>query len=196
MYIVRAPFRVSFFGGGTDFYDYYSKFGGEVLSSTIDKYCYVTLRRLPPYFSYKNQLTYSQIERFNDPSELSHPLIRAALGYLPVSGVQINYDADLPARSGLGSSSAFSVALLCGLHLLRGENFDKQELAEESIYVERELCRESGGVQDQIAAAYGGFNRISFDSSGFNVFPQNIDKKTLKRLSRNTMLLLLGYQSG
>ncbi len=115
MLLIRTPFRVSFFGGGTDYYEYFSEYGGSVLSTTIDKYCYVTLRNMPSLFSYKNQLTYSKIERFNSPDELDHPLVREALKYIPTDRIQIAYDADLPACSGLGSSSAFAVGLIQGL---------------------------------------------------------------------------------
>ena len=125
---VKAPFRISFFGGGTDFKEYYKEYGGAVLSTTIDKYCYVTLRDLPPFFKYKNQFTYSKIERFNELNEVDHPLVRNALKMLPYDHIQISYDADLPACSGLGTSSAFAVALLEGLHAMRGEYPDKENL--------------------------------------------------------------------
>ena len=193
MLIVRAPFRVSFFGGGTDYRAYYTRFGWQVLSTTIDKYCYVTLRRFPPYFEYRNQFTYSRIERFDRPSEVHHPLVRAALQYLPVDRIQIAYDADLPARSGLGSSSSFAVALLKGLHAMRGEETDRMQIAEEAIHVERDLCGEYGGVQDQLAAAFGGFNRITFDASGCRVQPAAIPAQTLGRLQKDLLLVFTGF---
>lgn len=193
MLITKAPFRVSFFGGGTDYREYFEEFGGSVLSTSIDKYCYVTLRNLPPLFDFKNQLTYSKIERFNDPSELQHPLVKAALQYIPTDRIQISYDADLPACSGLGSSSAFAVALLQGLHAMKGEYPQKLTLAEEAIYLERVLCNEAGGVQDQIAAAVGGLNRLDFSSDGYKVTPVNITKERLNRFQDNLMLLFTGF---
>lgn len=193
MLITKTPFRVSFFGGGTDYYEYFSEYGGSVLSTTIDKYCYVTIRNLPPFFEYKNQLTYSKIERFNDPSELQHPLVRAALNYIPTNRIQIAYDADLPACSGLGSSSAFAVGLLQGLHALRNEYPDRMTLANEAIHLERELCKEAGGVQDQIAAAFGGLNRLDFSDNGFEVTPIEISDSRLQTFQDNLMLLFTGF---
>lgn len=193
MIITRAPFRVSFFGGGTDYREYFSQYGGSVLSTTIDKYCYVTIRRLPPLFEYKNQFTYSKIERFNDPSEVKHPLVREALKYMPTDRIQIAYDADLPACSGIGSSSAFAVGLLQGLHALKGEYPDKLTLAEEAINLERNLCNEAGGVQDQIAAAFGGFNRLRFSDEGYSVEPIGISAERETLFSENLMLLFTGF---
>ena len=193
MLIVRAPFRVSFFGGGTDFYDYYAAYGGQVLSTTIDKYCYVTLRRLPPFFEYENVATYSVVERFNTPREVRHPLIRAALQYIPTERVQIRYDADLPARSGIGSSSSFAVALLQGLHKMHGETVERMTLAEEAIHLEREMCAESGGVQDQIAAAFGGFNCIRMHTQGFEVCSVSIRQDVRQQLEDNLILAFTGF---
>ena len=193
MLITRTPFRISFFGGGTDFYDYFSEHGGCVLSTTIDKYCYTTIRQLPPFFEYKNQLTYSKIERFDSVEEIQHPLVRAALKYIPADRIQIAYDADLPACSGIGSSSAFSVGLLQGLHALKGEYPDKLVIAKEAIHLEREMCSEAGGVQDQIAAAVGGFNRLSFDSDGYQVHPVQISDEIKKELNSNLLLTFTGF---
>ncbi len=193
MLITRTPFRVSFFGGGTDFYEYFSEYGGSVLSTAIDKYCYVTLRNMPPLFDYKNQLTYSKIERFNSPDELQHPLVREALKYIPTDRIQIAYDADLPACSGLGSSSAFAVGLLQGLHALREEYPDLMTLAKEAIYLERTLCDEAGGVQDQLATAFGGFNRIDMNADGYKVTPVEISDERLDTLRKNFMLLFTGF---
>ena len=192
MLITRAPFRVSFFGGGTDFYDYYSVYGGHVLSTTIDKYCYVSMRKLPPYFDYQNQATYSVIERFNSPREARHPLIRAALEYIPTDRILINYTGDLPARSGIGSSSSFAVALLHGLHRMHGETLPRMTLAKEAIHLEREMCGESGGVQDQLAAAFGGLNFISMSRDGFDVCPVQIPQDCRKRLQDNLILAFTG----
>lgn len=184
---------MSFFGGGTDFYDYYSKYGGSVLSTTIDKYCYLSIRPLPPFFDYKSQLTYSVIERFNTADEVRHPLVRAALKYIPTERIQIAYDADLPASSGIGSSSAFAVGLVQGLYALKGEFPDKMELAKQAIYLERDLCEEAGGVQDQLAAAFGGFNRMDFSSEGFKVTPLDVSKERLSELKDNLVLMFTGF---
>ena len=193
MLITAAPFRVSFFGGGTDFYDYYAVYGGQVLSTTIDKYCYVTMRHLPPFFDYQYQATSAVSERFNAPREARHPLIRAALQYIPTERLRISYDGDLPARSGIGSSSSFAVALLHGLHRMHGETADRMTLAKEAIYLERELCGESGGVQDQIAAAFGGLNRIRMTAEGFDVDPVPIDADCRQRLQDNLILAFTGF---
>ncbi len=192
MLITRAPFRVSFFGGGTDFYDYYAVYGGQVLSTTIDKYCYVTLRHLPSFFEFEYMASYSVTERFNSPREARHPLIRAALQYIPTARLQIHYDADLPARSGLGSSSSFAVALLLGLHKMHGEIPDRMTLAKEAVYLEREMCAESGGVQDQIAAAFGGFNQIKMTAEGFDVCPVPLSADVKKQLQDNLILAFTG----
>lgn len=193
MLITRTPFRISFFGGGTDYYDYFSKYGGCVLSTTIDKYCYTTIRNLPPFFEYKNQFTYSKIERFDDVSEIQHPLVRATLKYMSTDRIQIAYDADLPACSGIGSSSAFSVGLLQGLHALKGEFPDKMTLAKQAIHIERTMCNEAGGVQDQIAAAFGGFNKITFTDAGYEVSPVEISEETKIQLQENLMLAFTGF---
>lgn len=193
MLITRTPFRMSFFGGGTDFSEYFNKYGGSVLSTTIDKYCYLSIRKLPPFFDYKSQLTYSKIERFNSPSDVQHPLVRAALSYIPTDRIQIAYDADLPACSGIGSSSAFAVGLLQGLHALKNEYPDKMDLAREAIYLERELCAEAGGVQDQIAAAFGGFNRLEFNADGYTVKPINISNHRINDLQSNLLLMFTGF---
>ncbi len=193
MLITRTPFRISFFGGGTDYYEYFSEYGGCVLSTTIDKYCYVSMRNLPPFFEHKNQFTYSKIERFNDVEEIQHPLVRAALKYMPTDRIQLAYDADLPACSGIGSSSSFAVGLLQSLHAVKGEFPDKMTLAKEAIYIEREMCMEAGGVQDQIATAFGGFNRIEFDSDGYRVQPVNISDEIKKQLQSNLLLAFTGF---
>lgn len=193
MLITRTPFRMSFFGGGTDYYEYFSKYGGSVISTTIDKYCYVSIRHLPPFFEYKSQFTYSKIERFNLPSEVQHPLVRAALSYIPTDRIQIAYDADLPACSGIGSSSAFAVGLLQSIHALKGEYPDRMTLAKEAIHLERELCGEAGGVQDQIAAAFGGFNRLNFTAESYEVIPIQIPDSRLEAFRKNLVLMFTGF---
>ncbi len=194
MIIVQTPFRMSFFGGGTDFPAYYEQYGGKVLSTSIDKYCYHTLRYFPQFFPYKNQFTYSRIERFDSYDEIEHPVVREALRYLNVEKIQISYDADLPARSGLGTSSSFTVGLLNGLHALRGEFVDKMSLAKEAVYVERELCGESGGIQDQLAAAFGGLNKMIFSAGGIEVNPVVVDGRRKQLLRDHLMLFFTGFE--
>lgn len=193
MLTTRTPFRMSFFGGGTDFPAYYNEYGGCVLSATFNKYSYVTVRELPALFSYKNQFTYSKIERFNSPDEVEHPLVREALRHTGIDRIQIAYDADLPARSGIGSSSSFAVGLINELHLLKGESPTKKELAEEAIYLERTLCGEAGGVQDQIAVAFGGLNKIEFTSEGFKINPLLLSKKRIEEFNDNLILVFTGF---
>ena len=193
MVIVRTPFRVSFFGGGTDYRTYFEEYGGSVLSAAVNKYSYVTLRRLPPLFSYRNKFTYSKIECFNEPDESNHPLVREAMKYLGADGIQINYDADLPARSGLGSSSSFAVGLLNALHFMRGEALSPMELAREAVYLERVLCREAGGEQDQVAVAVGGFNRIDFSRDGISVKPVAFIDGGRERLENHLLLAFTGF---
>ena len=160
MIITRTPFRMSFFGGGTDFPDFYKKYGGAVISTTFDKYCYLTVRHLPRFFEYSSQIVYSRIESVKKIDEIEHPAVREAMKYLDMHELRISYDADLPARSGLGTSSSFAVGLLNAFYALKGKYADKRRLADDAIYLERVLCKESGGVQDQIAASFGGLNRI------------------------------------
>ncbi len=193
MLITRTPFRVSFFGGGTDYYDYYAEYGGSVLSTTIDKYCYLSMRELPPFFDYKSQFTYSRIERFNTADEVQHPLVRNALKTIPSERIQIAYDADLPAASGIGSSSAFAVGLVQGLHAMRGEYPERMDLAKEAIHLERDLCGEAGGVQDQLAAAFGGINRMDFSAAGFTVTRIRPEPERLQELERYLMLMFTGF---
>lgn len=194
MVISRTPYRISFFGGGTDYKSYYDNYGGSVLSVTFDKYCYVTVRDYPQFFGYENMLTYSKIERFNNPDELSHPLVREVMKYLNVQNIQIAYDADLPARSGIGSSSAFAVGLLNSIYFLRGKRKDSFSLANEAIYVERNLCCEAGGIQDQIAVSYGGLNRIDFNDKGFELTKLQIQKEQAQNFNEHLMLFFTGFQ--
>lgn len=193
MFTTRTPFRMSFLGGGTDFPAYFNEYGGCVLSATFNKYSYVTVRNLPALFDYKNQFTYSKIERFNSPDELEHPLVREALKYMNIDRIQIAYDADLPARSGIGSSSSFAVGLLNELHILKDEHLSKMELAKEAIYLERVLCNEAGGVQDQLAVAFGGLNRIDFTADGYTVNPIEISKERKEKFNKNLLLVFTGF---
>lgn len=194
MVISRTPHRMSFFGGGSDYKGYYEHFEGSVLAATFNKYCYVMVRDFPQIFAYKNQFTYSKIERFNTPDEVEHPLVREALKYLGADCIQISYDSDLPARSGIGSSSAFAVGLLNSIYYSRGIQKDKLSLAREAITLERDLCAEAGGIQDQIAVAFGGLNRINFNAEGFSVLPVEIPLATTKQLNDSLLLMLTGIQ--
>lgn len=193
MIIVKTPMRMSFFGGGTDMKEYYEKYGGSVISTTFDKYCYHTIRNFPPFFENKNQFTYSKIERFNNYDEIEHPAVRETLRYMNIKNIQITYDADLPARSGLGTSSSFEVGLLNGLHSINGKFIDKMSLAKEAIYIERELCKEEGGVQDQLSVAIGGLNKYVFNSEGFDYSPIIMSKERKKLLSDNLLLFFTGF---
>lgn len=193
MIITKTPFRMSFFGGGTDIKSFYEEYGGAVLSTTFDKYCYVNVRHLPRFFDYRNLLTYSENEYVSDISEIKHPLIRNAMKYLDMRDIRLFYDADLPARTGLGTSSSFAVGLLNAFYSLKGKRADSKKLADDAIYVERILCNEAGGVQDQIAAAYGGFNRIDMDQNGYIVSPIIISEERKKELNGNLMLFFTGF---
>lgn len=193
MIIARTPFRMSFFGGGTDMENFYSEYGGSVLSTTFDKYCYVNVRHLPKFFEYRSNLTYSRVEYVNDYEDIEHPLIRNAMKYLDIHDIRLMYDADLPARSGLGTSSSFAVGLLNTFYALKGKRADKRKLADDAIYIERILCKEAGGIQDQIAAAFGGFNRIDMSDKGYVVNPLIISNERKKALNDNLMLFFTGF---
>lgn len=163
MIISQTPFRISFFGGGTDYPAYYKAHGGVVLSTTIDKYCYITCRYLPRFFEHTSRIVYSKTELVNDIDQIIHPSVRECLRFMQISkGVEIHHDADLPARSGLGSSSSFTVGLLHALYALKGQMPSKMTLARNAIHVEQDLIGENVGSQDQCNAAFGGFNLISF----------------------------------
>ncbi len=192
MVITQTPFRISFFGGGTDFPGFYEKYGGQVLSTSIDKYCYVTVRHLPPFFDYSNYVSYSKTERTTSIEAIQHPAVREAMKFLDMHELNILYDADLPARTGLGTSSSFAVGLLSAFHSLKGKYADKRRLADEAIYLERVLCKESGGVQDQIAASFGGLNKIVFGPDGYEVLPVIIGNETKDALCDNLMLFFTG----
>jgi D-glycero-alpha-D-manno-heptose-7-phosphate kinase len=167
MIITRTPLRISFFGGGTDYPVWYREYGGSVLSTAIDKCCYITIRRLPPFFEYHSRISYSKIENVNCNSSIEHPSVRGCLEFMGVDeGLEVHHIADLPARTGLGTSSSFTVGLLLGLYALKNQMRDKHALAMDAIQVERDLLQEAVGSQDQVAAAYGGFNRINFQTNG------------------------------
>ena len=167
MITTRTPLRISFFGGGTDYPVWYQEHGGSVLSTTIDKSCYITCRYLPPFFEYHSRISYSKVENVEVNHAIQHPSVRACLEFMGIQeGMEIHHIADLPARTGLGTSSAFTVGMLLGLYALKNRMRDKHTLALEAIHVERDLLQETVGAQDQISAAYGGFNRINFLTSG------------------------------
>ena len=194
MIITRTPFRISFFGGGTDYPAWSEKHGGSVVATTINKYCYITCRHLPPFFEHKHRIVYSKIENVVEPSEIQHPAVRAVLMNTDCSrGFEIHHDGDLPARSGLGSSSSFTVGLLNALKALEGRHISHEELAQLAIHIEQNVIRESVGSQDQISAAYGGFNRIEFPAGGgFRVDPVVLPRERLDALQDHLMLFFTG----
>lgn len=193
MIITRTPFRMSFFGGGTDMEEYFRENGGAVISTTFDKFCYVNVRHLPRFFEWSTELTYSKIEKVSDINDIQHPAIREAMKMLDMHEIRLTYEADLPARSGLGTSSSFAVGMLNAFYALKGKYADKKKLADEAIYLERVLCDEAGGWQDQIAASYGGFNRINFGPDGFQVLPIIIAPERKKQLNDNLMMFFTGF---
>ena len=194
MIITKTPFRMSFFGGGTDMPEVFNEMGGAVLSTTFDKYCYVTVRHLPPFFEYTTELVYSKIEQLDDLANMEHPLVKNAMKYLDMHELRINYESDLPARTGLGTSSSFAVGLLNAFYALKGKYVSKKKLADDAIFVERELCKEKGGWQDQIAASFGGFNRINFASNGYEVQKVIISPEKKKALNNNLLLFFTGLK--
>ena len=193
MIITQTPFRMSFFGGGTDFPDFYREHGGAVISTTFDKYCYVNVRHLPRFFDYSTDLSYARTERVKRVEDIEHPAIREAMKHLDMHEIRLTYEADLPARSGLGTSSSFAVGMLNAFYALKGKYADKRKLADDAIFLERVLCNESGGVQDQIAASFGGMNRINFNAEGYTVNPVIISPERKKLLNRNLMLFFTGF---
>lgn len=184
MIISRTPFRISFLGGGTDYPIWYRENGGAVLATTIDKYCYISCRYLPPFFEHKHRIVYSLIENVRDISEIKHPAVKATLEYMNITnGVEIHHDGDLPARTGLGSSSSFTVGLLHAIYALKGVMPTKMRLATEAIHVEQNIIKENVGSQDQVSAAFGGFNVISFNADDtFQVSPVILKSEKLYQL--------------
>jgi len=194
MIITKTPFRMSFFGGGTDIPSFFNEYGGAVLSTTFDKYCYVNVRHLPPFMPYMSELVYNQIERINDINDIKHPLIREAMRYLDIHEIRLTYEGDLPARTGLGTSSSFAVGMLNAFYALKGKYVSKRQLAENAIKLERQILKEHGGWQDQIAAAFGGLNRIDFKDNNFSVHPIIIHPERKKELNKNLILFYTGIQ--
>jgi D-glycero-alpha-D-manno-heptose-7-phosphate kinase len=196
MVISRTPYRISFFGGGTDYPAWYRQHGGCVLAGTINKYCYLTCRYLPPFFEHRTRVMYSIIEMCQTVDEIQHPSVRETLRYLKIDrGMEIHHDGDLPSRSGMGSSSSFTVGLLHALYALKGHIVNKKQLAAESIHLEQEVLKETVGSQDQVCAAYGGVNRISFLQNGdFSVQPLTLSHARLQELSSHLMLFYTGIK--
>ena len=195
MIISRTPFRVSFFGGGSDYPQWYLEHGGQVLSTAIDKYCFICCRHLPPFFDYKHRIVYSKQENVKTIDEIQHPAVRGVLQWSGCSkGLEIHHDADLPARSGLGSSSSFTVGLINVLKALQGQHISKQELAQAALHVEQNVIAEQVGSQDQIAAAFGGFNHIKFLKNGlFEVDPIILSPQRMDELQSHLLLVFTGF---
>ena len=194
MIVSRTPHRISFFGGGTDYPEYYLEHGGKTLGVAIDKYSYLNVRRLPPFFDFKHRVVYSKQENVNSLDEIQHPSVRETLRYLKASyGVSIHHDGDIPARSGMGSSSAFTVGLINSINALNGKMTSKQELTSESIHIEQNLIKENVGSQDQTFAAYGGLNTIEFLQNGkISVTPIIMNQRRLITFQDNIMLFFSG----
>ncbi len=194
MIITKTPYRISFFGGGTDHPAWFRDNGGKVLSTTFDKYCYISLRQLPPFFEHKYRIVYSLIENINNLEDIQHPAVREVLKYLQYSvGLEIHHDGDLPARSGLGSSSAFTVGLLNAMNALEGKFVSAENLAKTAIHIEQNLIKECVGSQDQVAASYGGFNQVDFyRDENFAVEPIIITQERKSNLNDHLMLFFTG----
>ncbi len=194
MIISRTPHRISFFGGGTDYPSYYRENGGKVIGAAIDKYCYLNVRKLPPFFDHTHRIVYSKSENVNSLDEIQHPSVRATLKYLNVDyGISIHHDGDIPARSGMGSSSAFTAGLLNSMLALQGQYISKEDLSRETLKIEQEIIAENVGSQDQIFAAYGGFNIIEFMQNGqFMVTPMIIPAERLERFQDSMVLIYTG----
>lgn len=193
MIITKTPFRMSFFGGGTDMPAFFNEYGGAVISTTFDKYCYVNVRHLPRFFEYSTEISYSKTERVQSVDQIVHPAVRNAMKLLDMHELRLTYEADLPARSGLGTSSSFAVGMLNAFYALKGKYADKKKLSDEAIYLERVMCAEAGGWQDQIAAAYGGLNRIDFSNDSYEVRPIIISPQRKQELNDNLLMYFTGF---
>jgi len=194
MIISKTPYRISFFGGGTDYPCWYNENKGQVLSTAIDKYCYITCRSLPPFFHHKHRIVYSKIEDVRSVAEIKHPSVRACLQFMRIKeGLEIHHDGDLPARSGLGSSSAFTVGLLNALHALKGKVVSPARLAADAIHIEQDLLKENVGSQDQVIAAHGGCNIVTFGAKNhLQVRPLTLSTARLEELQDRLMLFYTG----
>jgi len=185
---------MSFFGGGTDMPIFFNEYGGAVISISFDKYCYVNVRHMPPFHPYISELVHNRFERVNQWNEIEHPLIRECMRLHDIHEIRLTYEGDLPARTGLGTSSSFAVGMLNAFCALKGKMMSKRALAEEAIHVERDILKEQGGWQDQIAAAYGGLNRIDFHDNDFSVHPIIIHPERKRELNENLLLFYTGIQ--
>lgn len=185
---------MSFFGGGTDMPAFFNEHGGAVISTTFDKYCYVNVRHMPPFHPYISELVHNRFERVNNIEEIEHPLIRECMRLHDIHEIRLTYEGDLPARTGLGTSSTFAVGMLNAFCALKGKMMSPRQLAEEAIHVERDILQEHGGWQDQVAAAYGGLNRIDFKDGDFSVHPIIISPERKHELDENLMLFYTGIQ--
>ena len=185
---------MSFFGGGTDMPSFFNEHGGAVISTTFDKYCYVNVRHMPPFHPYISELVHNRFERVNNVKDIEHPLIRECMRLHDIHEIRLTYEGDLPARSGLGTSSTFAVGMLNAFCALKGKMMSHRALAEEAIHVERTILKEHGGWQDQVAAAYGGLNRIDFFDNNVSVHPIVIHPERKKELDRNLLLFYTGLQ--
>lgn len=194
MIITKTPFRMSFFGGGTDMPAFFNEYGGAVISTTFDKFCYVNVRHMPPFHPYISELVHNRFERVNNINDIEHPLIRECMRLHDIHEIRLTYEGDLPARTGLGTSSTFAVGMLNAFCALKGKMMSKRQLAQEAIHVERDILQEHGGWQDQVAAAYGGLNRIDFKDGNFKVHPIVIAPERKKELDDNLLLFYTGIQ--
>lgn len=194
MIISKTPYRISFFGGGTDFEEYFKLRGGAVIGTTINKFCYISLRELPPFFKHKHRFVWSKIELINNTNKILHPTAKAILQYFnPKNGLEIHYDGDLPGNSGIGSSSTFTVGLINALGNFYNKNYKKAELAKKSIFIEKNKLKENNGYQDQIWAAYGGLNIIEFrKDKSFKVTKIKISKKNKKNIQSKLIMFFVG----
>ncbi|OGS17895.1 MAG: kinase [Elusimicrobia bacterium RIFOXYA2_FULL_50_26] len=195
MIITRTPFRISFFGGGTDYPAWFKEHGGTVLATTIDKYCSISLRYLPPFFEYSSRIVWSLTECVKEINDIKHPSVRECLKYMGINkGVEVHYDADLPARTGLGSSSSFTVSFLHSLYAIKGTIISKMQLAKEAIHVEQNLLKENVGCQDQILASFGGLNLVEFKTENeFSISPLIITPERKKLFHDHLLLLFTGF---
>jgi len=194
MIITKTPYRISFFGGGSDYPEWYKKFGGSVLSTTIDKFIYISCRELPPFFEHKYRIVWSKIENVKEINQIQHSIVKKLLQYNKIkSGLEIHYDGDLPARSGMGSSSSFSVGLICALIKFQKKNISNINLAKQAINFEQKIMKETVGSQDQVATSIGGFNKIKFLKNE-KIIIKKILSKNLKKLNSNLLLLYTGIQ--
>jgi len=195
MIISRTPFRISFFGGGTDYPAWYKQHKGAVLATSINKYCYITCRYLPPFFDHKHRIMYGKEELVHKISEIEHPAVRESLNFMGIQqGVEIHYDGDLPARAGLGTSSSFTVGLLNSLYALKGKMVTKRKLALDAIHIEQEMIKENVGSQDQVTTAFGGFNKVEFNGDDhFQVQPITLSSEKYENLQNHLMLFFTGF---